>query len=77
MTKDEIANKMNRVFGELGLHCAYDMPSFWAKDKKGKRKYVVINDKYHKGYQQALNDVEERINEVFGIKKEAENDETG
>ena len=50
--------KINRVFNDLGLSCAYDMPSFWCHDGKD---YKVIQTKYHKGYQQALSDAEKRI----------------
>ncbi len=50
--------KINRVFNDLGLSCAYDMPSFWCH---GGKDYKVIPTKYHKGYQQALSDAEKRI----------------
>lgn len=70
--KKEAIEKIDRVFCELGVECAYDMPSFWAKDKKGKSKYAVIPDKWHKGYQQSLTDAERRIKEIFG---EAENEQ--
>ena len=50
--------KINRVFKDLGLSCAYDMPSFWCHDGKD---YKVIPTKYHKGCQQALLDAEKRI----------------
>lgn len=50
--------KINLVFNDLGLSCAYDMPSFWCHDGKD---YKVIQTKYHKGYQQALSDAEKRI----------------
>ena len=50
--------KINCVFKDLGLSCAYDMPSFWCHDGKD---YKVIPTKYHKGYQQALSDAEKRI----------------
>lgn len=50
--------KINRVFNDLGLSCAYDMPGFWCHDGKD---YKVIPTKYHKGYQQALSDAEKRI----------------
>ena len=71
MNNKEAIEKIDRVFCDLGVECAYDMPSFWAKDKNGKSKYVVIPDKYHKGYQQALADAEERIKDIF---EEAENE---
>ena len=50
--------KINRVFNDLGLSCAYDMPSFWCHDGKD---YKVIPTRYHKGYQQALSDAGKRI----------------
>ena len=50
--------KINCVFKDLGLSCAYDMPSFWCHDGKD---YKVILTKYHKGYQQALSDAEKHI----------------
>ena len=51
-------NTVDRVMSDLGLHCAYDMPSFWYN--KGKD-YTVIETKYHKGYMQALKDVEKEV----------------
>ena len=57
-------NTVNRVFSDLGIHCAYDMPSFWCN--KGKD-YAVIETKYHKGYMQALNDVEREVRLRFGF----------
>ena len=57
-------NTVERVMSDLGLHCAYDMPSFWCN--KGKD-YAVIETKYHKGYMQALNDVEKEVRLRFGF----------
>ena len=57
-------NTVNRVFSDLGIHCAYDMPSFWCN--KGKD-YKVIPTKYHNGYMQALKDVEKEIRLRFGF----------
>ena len=57
-------NTVNRVISDLGLHCAYDMPSFWCN--KGKD-YAVIETKYHKGYMQALKDVEKEVRLRFGF----------
>lgn len=57
-------NTVDRVMSDLGLHCAYDMPSFWYN--KGKN-YAVIETKYHKGYMQALKDVEKEIRLRFGF----------
>lgn len=57
-------NVVDRVISDLGLHCAYDMPSFWCN--KGKD-YAVIETKYHKGYMQALNDVEKEVRLRFGF----------
>ena len=65
MTVDELYERIDRMIRDLSLSCAYDMPSFWAKDKKGKKEYVVIPDKFHKGYQKAIEDVWEGINEIF------------
>lgn len=50
--------KLDRIIRELGVNCAYDMPSFWCNQGKD---YKVIPTKYHKGYMQALADVEERM----------------
>lgn len=57
-------NTVDRVMSDLGLRCAYDMPSFWYN--KGKN-YAVIETKYHKGYMQALKDVEKEIRLRFGF----------
>ena len=53
---------ISRAYYELGLSCAYDMPSFWYNEKKD---YKVIPTKYHKGYQQALEDSEQRIKKIM------------
>lgn len=55
---------VDRVVSDLGLHCAYDMPSFWCN--KGKD-YKVIPTKYHNGYMQALKDVEKEVRLRFGF----------
>ena len=57
-------NTVDRVMSDLGLHCAYDMPSFWYNNGKD---YTVIETKYHKGYMQALKDVEKEIRLRFGF----------
>lgn len=57
-------NTVERVLQDLGLSCAYDMPSFW---KNGGKDYTVIETRYHKGYMQALNDVEKDIRNRFGF----------
>lgn len=57
-------NVAERVMQDLGLGCAYDMPSFWCN--KGKD-YKVIPTKYHNGYMQALVDVEKEIRLRFGF----------
>lgn len=65
--KAEIFERFNtaeRVMQDLGLRCAYDMPSFWCN--KGKD-YAVIPTKFHKGYMQALTDVEKEIRLRFGF----------
>lgn len=71
--KTEIFEKFNtaeRVMQDLSLKCAYDMPSFWSNNGKD---YTVIPTKYHKGYMQALKDVEKEIRLRFGF---AEMDDT-
>ena len=65
--KAEVFERFNvatRVMHDLGLRCAYDMPSFWCNDGKD---YTVIPTKYHKGYMQALEDVEKEIRLRFGF----------
>lgn len=57
-------NAVDRVMSDLGLRCAYDMPSFWCN--KGKD-YKVISTKYHNGYMQALKDVEKEVRLRFGF----------
>lgn len=57
-------NTVNRIMQDIGLSNAYDMPSFWCN--KGKD-YKVIPTKYHKGYMQALEDVEREIRLRFGF----------
>ena len=57
-------NTVERVMQDLGLKCAYGMPSFWCN--KGKD-YAVIETKYHKGYMQALKDVEKEVRLRFGF----------
>ncbi len=57
-------NVVDRVISDLGLHCAYEMPSFWYNNGKD---YTVIPTKYHKGYMQALEDVEKEIRLRFGF----------
>lgn len=69
---DGLYQRIDRLIRDLSLSCAYDMPSFWAKDKKGKEEYVVISDKFHKGYQKAIADVENGIKEIFGKEKKNE-----
>ncbi len=57
-------NTVDRVLADLGLHNAYDMPGFWCNNGKD---YKVIDTKYHKGYRQALADVEKEIRLQFGF----------
>ena len=57
-------NTVERVIQDLGIGCAYVMPSFWTSDRKD---YKVIETKYHKGYMQALEDVEKEIRVRFGF----------
>lgn len=56
--KGKWIEKFDRIIRELGVNCAYDMPSFWCNQGKD---YKVIPTKYHKGYMQALADVEKRM----------------
>ena len=65
--KAEIFERFNvaeRVIQNLGLGCAWDMPSFWCNNGKD---YKVIPTKYHNGYMQALEDVEKEIRMRFGF----------
>lgn len=62
----EIFNTVNRIMMDVGLSCAYDMPSFWCNHGKD---YKVIQTKYHKGYMQALDDVEREVRKRFGFAK--------
>lgn len=65
--KEEVIRRFNvveRIIGELGLSCAYDMPGFWCNNKKD---YKVIPTKFHQGYQQALEDVEKEVRMQFGF----------
>lgn len=57
-------NTVDRVLSDLGLSNAYDMPSFWCNNGKD---YKVIDTKFHKGYMQALNDIERDIRKQFGF----------
>lgn len=57
-------NTVERVMQDLGLACAYDMPSFWKNNGKD---YTVIPTKFHKGYMQALDDVEKEVRKRFGF----------
>lgn len=54
----------DRIISDLGISCAYDMPSFWCD--KGEN-YKVIPTKYHKGYMQAIEDVEKEVRKRFGF----------
>ncbi len=57
-------NTVDRVMQDLGIGCANDMPSFWKNNGKD---YTVIPTKFHKGYMQALEDVEKEIRLRFGF----------
>ena len=57
-------NTVTRILQDLGVGCAYDMPSFWCN---GRKDYKVIPTKYHQGYMQALIDVEKEVRERFGF----------
>ena len=56
-------NTITGLIYDLGLANAYDMPSFWTRSKD----YKVIPTQYHKGYMQALEDVESAIRKQFGF----------
>lgn len=62
-------NIFTRIIQDLGLSCAYDMPSFWCNNRKD---YKVIPTKYHQGYMQALKDVEEEVRKQLGFDKREE-----
>ena len=64
---DELNEKIKRVFADLRIRCAYNMPSFWAN---GGKDYVVIPTRYAKGYQKALEDAEREITEVLSEQPE-------
>ena len=64
---DELNEKIKRVFSDLRIRCAYNMPSFWANSGKD---YKVIPTKYAKGYQDALEDAEREITEVLSEQPE-------
>lgn len=57
-------NIVTRILQDLGVGCAYDMPSFWCN---GGKDYKVIPTKYHQGYMKALEDVEKEVRERFGF----------
>ena len=57
-------NTVERIMCDLGLSNAYDMPSFWYNRGKD---YKVIPTKYHQGYMQALEDVENEVRKRFGF----------
>ena len=65
--KAEIFEKFNavlQIMQNLSLSNAYDMPSFWCNNKKD---YKVIPTKYHRGYMQALEDVEREVRLRLGF----------
>lgn len=57
-------NIVTRILQDLGVGCAYDMPSFWCN---GGKDYKVIPTKYHQGYMKALEDVEKDVRKWFGF----------
>ena len=57
-------NIVTRILQDLGVGCAYDMPSFWCN---GGKDYKAISTKYHQGYMKALEDVEKDIRKRFGF----------
>lgn len=64
---DDLNEKIKRVFADLEIRCAYNMPSFWAN---GGKDYKVIPTRYAKGYQKALEDAEREITEVLSEQPE-------
>ena len=60
--RQELTERIDRVFRDLGISCAYDMPSFWYNEGKD---YQVIPTRYHKGYQKALEDAEKKIMDIL------------
>lgn len=57
-------NQISRALCDLGIHNAYNRPSFWCN---GGKDYKVIETKYHAGYDQALKDVESALRKMFGF----------
>lgn len=62
--------RIDRIFRDLNIACAYDMPSFSCNHGED---YKVIPTKYHKGYQKALEDAEKRI--MDALKDGEQNDD--
>ena len=60
----EIFNSVERIMSDVGISCAYDMPSFWCNNRKD---YKVIPTKFHQGYMKALEDVEREVRKKFGF----------
>ena len=60
---EQIRAEIGRVLMDLGTNNAYDMPSFWANNGKD---YKVIPTQWHKGYGQAIVDIDSRLKEIFG-----------
>lgn len=65
--KEEVFKRYStaeRIMWDLGLSNAYDMPSFWCNNGED---YKVIPTKYHQGYMQALEDIENEVRKRFGF----------
>lgn len=62
----ETVKAVLEIINRCGLNNAYDRPSFWYN--KGKD-YKVIDTKYHRGYDQALADIEEAVKALKGEQK--------
>lgn len=60
----EVFNAVIGILQKLSISNAYHMPGFWYNNSKD---YKVIPTKYHKGYMQALKDVEREIRLQFGL----------
>lgn len=60
-----VIDRVLEIIHQKGISNAYDRPSFWYN--KGKD-FKVIDTKYHRGYDQALTDVEEDVLRLLSCK---------
>lgn len=63
-------NAVSRIIYNLDISNAYDMPGFWCNNRKD---YKEIPTNYHRGYMQALGDVEKEIRLCFGFAEKDDN----